>query len=155
VTKPAMPRPGDQDPAVSVRFVVTLDDMNLGEFNSCEGLGAEVVLEQREEGGNNGFVWQLPTRMKYPNIKLSRPLTKSTEQVASWFSATLASRAARSQTGRTTGYIQAMTGDGETVATWGLLDVVPVRWTGPSLNLESPKVATETVEIAHHGFVHK
>jgi phage tail-like protein len=155
MTTPPMPRPGDQDPAVSVRFVVTLDDMNLGEFNSCEGLGAEVVIEQREEGGNNGFVWQLPTRMRYPNIKLSRPLTKSTEQVAKWFGATLASRAARSQTGRTTGYIQAMTGDGEIVATWGLLDVVPVRWTGPSLNLDSPKVATETVEIAHHGFVHK
>ena len=27
-----------------------------------------------------------------------------------------------------------------------------VRWSGPSLNLDSPKVATETVEIAHHGF---
>jgi phage tail-like protein len=142
------------DPAVTVRFIVTLDDMNLGAFNSCEGLGAEVVLEQREEGGNNGFVWQLPTRVKYPNIKLSRPLTKSTEQVAKWFSATLASRAKRSETRRTTGYIQAMTGDGEVVATWGLLDVVPVRWTGPSLNPESPKVATETVEIAHHGFLH-
>ena len=36
---------------------------------------------------------------------------------------------------------------------WGLLDVVPVRWTGPSLNVESPKVATETIEIAHHGFI--
>ena len=31
-------------------------------------------MEQREEGGNNGFVWQLPTRMKYTNIKLSRPI---------------------------------------------------------------------------------
>jgi hypothetical protein len=31
--------------------------------------------------------------------------------------------------------------------------VVPVRWTGPSLNPDSPKVATETVEIAHHGFL--
>ena len=30
---------------------------------------------------------------------------------------------------------------------------VPVRWTGPSLNPDSPKVATETIEIAHHGFV--
>jgi hypothetical protein len=39
------------------------------------------------------------------------------------------------------------------VATWGLIDVVPVRWTGPSLNPDSPKVATETVEIAHHGFL--
>jgi phage tail-like protein len=143
----------DDDPAVTVRFVVQLDDMNLGAFNSCDGLGAEVVLEQREEGGNNGFVWQLPTRIKYPTIKLSRPLTKATEQVAKWFSATMAGGHERSS-GVTTGYIQAMTGDGDVVATWGLLDVVPVRWTGPSLNPDSPKVATETVEIAHHGFLH-
>jgi phage tail-like protein len=144
----------DDDIAVTVRFVVQLDDMDLGAFNSCEGLGAEVVIEQREEGGNNGFVWQLPTRIKYPTIKLSRPLTRSTEQVAKWFTATMTGGRARSDTARTTGYIQAMTGDGTVVATWGLLDVVPVRWTGPSLNPESPKVATETVEIAHHGFLH-
>jgi phage tail-like protein len=144
----------DDDIAVTVRFVVQLDDMDLGAFNSCEGLGAEVVIEQREEGGNNGFVWQLPTRIKYPTIKLSRPLTRSTEQVAKWFTATMTGGRARSDTARTTGYIQAMTGDGTIVATWGLLDVVPVRWTGPSLNPESPKVATETVEIAHHGFLH-
>ncbi len=144
----------DDEVAVTVRFVVQLDDMDLGAFNSCEGLGAEVVIEQREEGGNNGFVWQLPTRIKYPTIKLSRPLTRSTEQVAKWFTATMSGGRARSDTARTTGYIQAMTGDGTVVATWGLLDVVPVRWTGPSLNPESPKVATETVEIAHHGFLH-
>jgi phage tail-like protein len=146
-------RGDEEDPAVTVRFVVTLDDMNLGEFNTCEGLGAEVVLEQREEGGNNGFVWQLPTRIKYPTIKLSRPLTRATEQVAAWFSATMAGRGPRSAAGRTTGSIQAMTGGGRPIATWGLLDVVPVRWTGPSLNPDSPKVATETVEIAHHGFL--
>jgi hypothetical protein len=46
-----------------------------------------------------------------------------------------------------------MRGDGTVVATWGLLDVIPVRWTGPSLNPDSPKVATETLEIAHHGFL--
>jgi phage tail-like protein len=145
----------DDEIAVTVRFVVQLDDMDLGAFNSCEGLGAEVVIEQREEGGNNGFIWQLPTRIKYPTIKLSRPLTRSTEQVAKWFTATMTGGGrVRSDTAKTTGYIQAMTGDGTVVATWGLLDVVPVRWTGPSLNPESPKVATETVEIAHHGFLH-
>jgi conserved hypothetical phage tail region protein len=142
-------RAPDQDPAVSVCFVVQLDDVNLGAFNSCEGLGAEVVLEQREEGGNNGFVWQLPTRIKYPTIKLTRPLTKETAKVAKWFSATV--NGGRS-TGKT-GSIEARTLDGAVVARWGLLDVVPVRWTGPSLNLDSPKVATETIEIAHHGFI--
>ena len=45
-----------------------------------------------------------------------------------------------------------MRGDGSVVATWELDGVGPVRWSGPTLNLDSPKVAIETVEIAHHGF---
>jgi len=139
----------DQDPAVSVCFVVKLDSTDLGAWNSCEGLGCEVVIEQREEGGNNGFVWQLPTRIKYPNIKLSRPLTNHTKAIAAWFT-----QAAQSggNAKKITGMIEARTGDGDKIASWGLLDVVPVRWTGPSLIFVSPKVATETIEIAHHGF---
>jgi phage tail-like protein len=139
------------DPAVSVCFVVKLDDIELGAFTSCEGLGAEVVLEQREEGGNNDFVWQLPSRVKYPNIKLTRPLTPDTAQVAKWFGKTIGGGKARGAP-RKTGSIRAMTVDGTVVAEWNLLSVVPVRWTGPSLNTDSPKVATETIEIAHHGF---
>ena len=137
----------DLDPAVSVCFAVSIDDKDLGTFNSCEGLGIEVVLEQREEGGNNGFVWQLPTRLKYSNVKLSRPLGPDTMKVARWFS---------SMTGgvtRKTATIVAKSSDDVEVARWSLQDVVPVRWSGPSLNLDSPKVAIETIEIAHHGFL--
>ena len=46
-----------------------------------------------------------------------------------------------------------MTGDRDVVATLGLDGVIPVRWSGPSLNPDSPKVAMETVELAHHGFL--
>jgi phage tail-like protein len=53
---------------------------------------------------------------------------------------------------RTTAHVSAMTADGTVVARWGLLDVVPVKWQGPSLGTDSPKVATETLEVAHHGF---
>lgn len=137
----------DSDPAVSVCFLVSIDDQSLGTFNGCEGLGCEVVMEQREEGGNNGAVWQLPTRLKFPNIKLSRPVTKDTEKVAKWFNTVTTG------VGHKTASITALTLDGTVVARWGLMDVVPVRWTGPSLNPDSPKVATETVEIAHHGFL--
>ena len=31
--------------------------------------------------------------------------------------------------------------------------MLPVRWTGPSLNPDSAKVAMETIELAHHGFL--
>ena len=63
---------------------MTIDDHELGTFNSCEGLGVEVVLEQREEGGNNGFVWQLPTRLKYSNVKLSPPALHGHREVMKW-----------------------------------------------------------------------
>jgi phage tail-like protein len=134
------------EPAVSVCFAVTIDDAKLGTFNSCEGLGVEVVLEQREEGGNNGFVWQLPTRLKYSNVKLSRPVCKDTGEVISWLASM--TTGVKPQTAS----ISAMTAERKVVAQWGLLGVIPVRWTGPGLNLDSPKVATETLEIAHHGF---
>lgn len=140
---------GYPEPAVSVCFAVTIDDNKLGTFNSCEGLGLEIVLEQREEGGQNGFVWQLPTRIKYSNIKLSRPLCQDTTEVMSWLASM--TTGVKPQTAS----IAAMTAERKIVAQWGLLGVIPVRWNGPSLNLDSPKVATETLEIAHHGFTAK
>lgn len=136
----------DQDPAVSVCFAVTIDKDSLGRFNSCDGLGVEVVLEQREEGGTNSHVWQLPTRMKYTNIKLSRPLGPDTQKIASWFTSLINGVEPK------TALISAMSSEGVVVAEWSLIGVIPVRWTGPSLNFDSPKVATETLEIAHHGF---
>jgi phage tail-like protein len=136
----------DKEIFVGVSFAVTLDDASIGTFSSCEGLGLEVVMEQREEGGNNGMVWQLPTRMKYSNIKLSRPIGPDSEKLTKWIVKAL------NGLKPTTGEIKAMDAGGDPVVTWKLQDVVPVRWTGPSLNLDSPKVFTETLEIAHHGF---
>lgn len=137
----------DVETAVGVCYVVAIDGHDLGTFSSCEGIGCEVVIETREEGGNNGYVWQIPTRLKYPNIKLSRPLGRQTEQIASW----IASMATGYE--RKTATIQAMTADGKPVAEWSLQDVVPVRWSGPQLNPDQQKVLTETLEIAHHGFL--
>lgn len=137
------------EPAVSVCFGVTIDDARLGTFNSCEGLGLEIVLEQREEGGQNGFIWQLPTRIKYTNIKLTRPLCRDTTEVMAWLASM--TTGVKPQTAS----ITAMTAERKTVAQWGLLGVIPVKWSGPGLNLDSPKVALETLEIAHHGFTAK
>jgi phage tail-like protein len=137
----------EQIPVFGVRFKVQIDDVELGLFTSCEGLGCQVVLEQRQEGGNNGYVWQLPSRITYSTVKLTRPLTKDTEKVARWI-AGLANGVRR-----TTAQITAMTTDGTTVARWGLLDVVPVRWNGPNVTSNTSGVLTETIEIAHHGFL--
>jgi phage tail-like protein len=54
---------------------------------------------------------------------------------------------------RRTATIEARTQEGTVIARWALTGVIPVRWTGPQLSADSPKVATETLELAHHGFL--
>ena len=41
--------------------------------------------------------------------------------------------------------------DGTVVKRWNVDDAFPVKWEGPSLNVEGNQVAVETLEIAHHG----
>lgn len=137
----------DDDPVVGLSFRIRIEGVDLGPFATCEGLGCEVVLETRQEGGNNGYVWQLPTRLRYPNVKLSRPLGPDTTKVARWFS-----EMATGVRKRQHAYITALRADGTKVAEWGLLDVVPVRWQGPAFN-DTARVYNETVEIAHGGYL--
>ncbi|GAA0497788.1 phage tail protein [Streptomyces stramineus] len=135
-----------QDPGSSLWFTLSIDGESLGYFNGCDGLSSQVETEQRQEGGNNGFVWRLPTRVTFSTIRLTRPLTPDTTKVAKWISSV--------QTGikRPTAQITALRADGSEVARWGLIDVLPVSWQGPALDPGSPAVATEVLEIAHHGF---
>ncbi|MEX2981233.1 phage tail protein [Streptomyces sp. C36] len=135
-----------QDPGSSLWFTLSIDGESLGYFNGCDGLSSQVETEQRQEGGNNGFVWRLPTRVTFSTIRLTRPLTPDTTKVAKWISSV--------QTGieRPTAQITALRADGSEVARWGLIDVLPVSWQGPTLDPASPAVATEVLEIAHHGF---
>jgi phage tail-like protein len=135
------------DPAVTVCFRVKIDGHDLGTFTGCDGMGCEVTMEQREEGGNNGYVHQLPGRIKYTPIKLTRAVNADTQKIATWFSS-LSGGVTRGNAA-----ITAMTVEGKEIWTWTLREVVPLRWKGPTLDVNSPKVATETLELAHHGFL--
>ncbi|MFC8371650.1 MULTISPECIES: phage tail protein [unclassified Streptomyces] len=136
----------DLDPGSTIFFTLTIDGQSLGAFNGCEGLASTVEVEQYREGGNNGFVWQLPTRVTFSTIRLTRPLTPDTSKVAAWISSVTTGVT------RPTAQISALRADGSQVARWGLIDVLPVSWQGPSLDPANPGVATEVLEIAHHGF---
>lgn len=135
------------DPAVSMCFSVVVDGHDLGVFTGCDGLGVEVVVETRQEGGNNEFVHQLPVRLTYTNVKLTRPVNRDSAAVARWFASM------GGDLRRTNARIAAMRLDGTTVTSWSLRDVFPVRWQGPSLSVDTDKAASETLELAHHGFL--
>jgi phage tail-like protein len=136
-----------RDPAVAYMFKVEIDHQPLGLWNSFEGLGMEATIETREEGGNNAFVHQLPGRLKYTNVKISRPVGRDSRLVADWLSGMV------DVVSRTTAVISALGPDHKEIVSWSLAGVVPVKWTGPGFNVDQPKVATETLELAYHGFI--
>jgi phage tail-like protein len=126
-------------------FRLTIAGNSLGDFYTCTGLGAQVEVEQLVEGGNNGFVWQLPSRITWSNITLTRPVTADTTKVANWLSKIIR------QVSRQNGEIVALEPNLDTITSWQVLGIVPVRWEGPSFDPANSQPAVETLEIAHQG----
>jgi phage tail-like protein len=140
------------DPAIGLRFTVTVDDVDIGAFTACEGLSAEYEMFDYVEGGENGYVHRLPVRLKYAPVKLTRPVDARSDGasggLAAWFSEQ------RRSVARKTACITAIDGKGEKIAQWNLVEVYPVKWTGPSLSIDGNNVPKESLELAHCGFIH-
>ena len=134
--------------ALALRFKVSIDDYgSLGSWSKCEGLTVEYEVQEYQEGGQNNYVHRLPGRCKYQNVKLTRPLDKSSADVASWVAGQ------RTKVKRSNAEIAVLDPAGEVVVQWNLNDVYPVKWTGPSLDATGNQIANETLELAHNGFL--
>ena len=134
------------DPVGALRFLVKADDCTIGRFAHCHGLSAEYEIEEYAEGGQNAFVHKLRGRMRYPNLVLSRGITHESG-LMDWFLQT-------KKAGERGNISVSLLGpDGKPVRRWGFEAAFPVRWEGPVLNARSHTAATETLEIAHRGFV--
>lgn len=131
--------------ATSVFFRLTIGGHDLGDFSTCTGLGAQVEIEQYAEGGNNGFSWQLPGRITWSNITLSRAVTADTTKIARWLDEIV--RRVEPKDGE----IAALRPDLSPIVSWQVLGIVPVRWQGPSFDPANSQAAFETLEIAHAG----
>jgi phage tail-like protein len=146
----------DVDPALGIRFYVKIEDKDLGSydlgsFTGIEGLSAEYDVQRFEEGGVNDFVHNLPGRLKYNNIKLSRAVDRKLDagiSLAAWFSQLARGKGLKQRTATVTAYSHGS----EVVAEWHLTGVFPVKYTGPSFSTDGGKVAIESVELAHEGF---
>ncbi|MFF9647188.1 phage tail protein [Kitasatospora aureofaciens] len=131
--------------ASSVFFSLTIGGNDLGEFTTCSGLGAQVEIEQYAEGGNNGFSWQLPGRITWSNITLTRAVTADSAKITRWLGEIVRKVEPKD------GEIVALRPDLSRIIGWQVLGIVPVRWEGPSFDPASSQVAVESLEIAHAG----
>lgn len=138
----------DLDTGQSLRFHVKLDGgADLGDWSKCDGLTVEYEIFEYKEGGENTFIHRIPGRAKYQNIKLTRPINAQSKRVADWIAGM------KSRVKRETAQIAALDTEGKPITTWSLEGVYPVKWTGPSLDIGNNQVATETLELAHNGFL--
>ena len=134
--------------ALSLRFTVKIDGYgSLGSWSRCEGLSVEYEVFEYQEGGWNDYVHRLPGRRKYPNVKLTRPLDRDSQDVVRWVSGLV------TKVERQNAEIAVMDANGEVVCRWNLVGVCPVRWTGPTLDAAGNQVASESLELAHNGFL--
>jgi phage tail-like protein len=124
-------------------FVLKIPDIDtVGFFMHCSGLELTFDVFEYHEGGNNDFVHRLPGSLRYPNLILSRGLTKE-DTLLKWFWATSTGAERKEIT------LTLTTADAD--RTWTFTDAFPVRWTGPQIDADGSSIATETLEIAHTG----
>ncbi|MFD5513073.1 phage tail protein [Streptomyces sp. NPDC059761] len=137
----------DQPFAVSSHFQLSIGMHALGSFTSCDGLGCTMEVEERVEGGMNGHVWHLPTRLRYTNVTLTRPLSQQTVLIWAWLQQQVREPV------RLPGQLVALGPDRRPLVRWLLDGVLPVRWSGPTFDVEQSQPARETLEITHNGFL--
>jgi phage tail-like protein len=134
------------DPVGELRFQVLIDDAVIGAFAECSGLTVEYDILEYPEGGEQRFVHKFRGGLKYPNLVLKRGVTYE-DALIKWF----LDRSDREQRGNIT--LNLLGDDGAQVRSWSFASAFPVKWSGPSFSAKSSNVATETLEIAHQGFV--
>ena len=140
------------DPPFVGKFIFKIGTLQIGAFTEVTGLGVSIDVEELTEGGQNAYTHKLLGRMRWPNIVLKRGLTDS-NALFTWlqnFSGDGFSKT--NKVSPETGSISVLTPKGEPFRTWSLVDVKPVKWTGPRLAASSRDLAIEELEVCHSGF---
>ncbi len=133
---------------LSLRFKVVIDEqVELGDWTKVEGLSVEYDVQEVKEGGNNDYIHRLPGRVKYQNLKLTRPVNATSKAVAAWLTSV------SSLPHRCTAQITLLDASGTPVNVWHITGIIPVKWTGPSLDTGANSVAIEVLELVHNGFI--
>jgi phage tail-like protein len=130
-----------------------VEGINIGAFTEVSGLQVEVdKVEEVREGGQNEYVHRLPGRLKWPNLVLKRGVT-SENKLFDWFKKTSGEGfAATNRLERKLAALAMVDSEGWPLRYWVFTDAFPVKWTGPKFAASSSDVATEELEVAHHGF---
>jgi phage tail-like protein len=131
------------------RFTVKIDfaSYDLGSWAQADGLSVkwDIAEYRAGDGGNNR--WYFPGNTEYAAIKLTRAACEDSKTVKKWLSDT------SFQWKPYSGTITLHDSGGAPVMEWTLTHVMPVRWNISGFDASASRVATETLELNHLGFL--
>lgn len=136
------------EPALSLTYECIVDGIiPLGKWTKIENLGFAYAVENYREGGVNGYTRKIIGPVTYENVRLSRPVDADSRLVALWLAANMVKIVPQTMS------IIALDSAGNEVTQWNLAGVVPVKWTGPTLDINGNQLATETLELAYQEMI--
>jgi len=134
------------DPYGAFRFLVEIQGLEVGGFQSVSGLERETKIEPYREGGVNDHERQHAGLTTYPPLRLKRGLADPL--LWAWHQAVILGRIQRMMMS------VVLLGKGRSEAwRWIFIDAYPTKWTVADLDATQSAIATETVEFVHHGLV--
>jgi len=147
---------------MSMRFDVVVDGHDLGSWSGCTGLSVMFKHTKVVELGQHEYTAYVPDRAEYATVVLQRAMEKGDwDRTRSWLAKVSAAEWLLDSIG--------MIGIGGTggsgakivlrdaqlgeVASWTLANALPTAWKGPQLDALGKRVAIETLELCHEGFL--
>lgn len=145
-----MPIAADTALGLAMRFVVKIDNTpyDLGSWSKVTGLDVAWDVCEYRAGDNDNERWYFPGVTKYSTIKLERAAeSKGTSSVQDWLNSNSFGFEVQS------GSIELQDAKKSKVLSWTLRHVIPVKWSVSGFEAGGNKVALETLELAHMGFL--
>lgn len=141
----------DAQVGMSMRFTVKIDEKSydLGSWAKVAGLDVTWdLVEYRAGDGPKNERWYFPGLTKYSTVKLERAVQDAdTKKVREWLEKNSFNHKV------TSGKVELLDAKLATVMDWTLRHVIPVKWSISPFDSSANKVALETLELVHMGFL--
>lgn len=117
-------------------------------FSEVSGLEATMEMDSLNEGGENRYVHQLPTKMSHPNLQLKRGVAPVTSAIVVWCKSVLEGGL---NLGLTPSHllVSLLDEQGMPLRSWAVFDALPVKWQVDGFNSTKNEVAIETIELTY------
>jgi len=139
----------DYAPPTAFYFSVKFDGLNDmdSSFQEVSGLKVTIGTIEKREGGDNNFVYYLPTPPKYENLVLKRCLLDNSN-LDKWCRDAIESFRFDPKDIK----LALLGADGSILASWSIVGAFPISWELSTLNSTSNQLAIESLTLKYRLF---